>query len=196
MNCQKFQEMLFEYVEGSIALKERAEADVHLARCVECMVAVQREKRLQERLNAGLQRSVESLSLGRQARAQLLTMLTQRESRERSRAQLFAALWVRVASAFGVAAVLALAGVWIWRQAATPSMTQGQIARSVTAESSEPKPTIQIRLPGIATSYTFQQNGEFVVDTFVEQTNFVNVTLWNGVTESTQSKGKERKMPL
>jgi len=189
MNCQKFQEMLFEYVEGSIALKSRAEADEHLARCV--------EKRLQERLNVGLQRSVEALSLGSQARAQLLrTLGTQRESCQRSTVQLFAALWARVAGAFGVAAVLALVGVWIWRQEGTPSMTQGPIARPVTAESSEPRPTIQIRLPGIANSYTFQQNGEFVVDTFVEQTNFVNVTLWNGGNESPQSKAKERKMPL
>src|SRR5258705_5413631 len=111
MNCQKFQKDLFDYVEGSIAPEQCAEAEVHLARCVECMAAVQREKRLQERLNAGLQRSVESLSLGSRARAQLLMMLIQRESRERSRAQSFAALWVRVASAFGLAAVLALVGV-------------------------------------------------------------------------------------
>src|SRR5215468_4904200 len=134
MNCEAFQEVLFEYVEGSIAPKQLAEADAHLARCTVCRAAVQREKRVQEGLSAGFQRSVETLSLGAQARAQLLRTLATRESRELSQARIFAALWFRVASALGAAAFLAAFGVWIWRQQATPSLSEGRGDRPATAE--------------------------------------------------------------
>ena len=195
MNCQEFQDILFEYVEGTAPQKQRADADIHLARCAECNAAVRREKQVQQRLNSGLQQSVEALNLGSQERAQLLELFEASHQFSRhSQAQIFAELWVRVVAALGAAAVIAGLGVWVWRAGVSPQISQETGPTPVTVQVSEPKPTIQIRLPGIASSYTFQQNGDFVVDTFAEQTNFVNVTLWNADNEPVESKG--RKMPL
>ena len=197
MNCQEFQDILFEYVEGSVSQEQRTDADSHVARCAECNAALRREKQMQQRLSSGLQQSVEALNLGSQGRAQLLKVLeANRPSCRRSQAQVFAELWVRVVAALGAAAVIAGLAVWIWRPGVSPQIAKETNPTPVAAQVSKAKPTIQIRLPGLVTSYTFQQNGDFVVDTFDEQTNFVNVTLWNEDHEPVERKGKESKMPL
>ena len=197
MNCEEFQETLFEYVEGSMSPQKRAEAQTHLEGCGTCAVAVKREKQVQQRLSAGLRQTVEALNLGIERRGQVLKICANnRESWERSWGQRFAPVWVRLAAALGAAAVIAGLAVWVWRPGVSSSVTQATSPTSVALQVSEQRPTIQIRLPGIATSYTFQQSGDFVVDAFVEHTNFVNVTLWNGDNEPVESKGKERKMPL
>jgi len=196
MNCQKFQEMLFEYVEGSLTESERAEADSHLAACPVCARVVQRETNVQERLHKGLQQSVESLTLGSQGRAELLGALaSERVVRQRPWPRRLTDVWLRLGAALGASVALAALVIWV-RQPQTSPQKAERSGGSVSAQVSAAKPTIQIRLPGIATSYTFQQNGEYVVDTFVEQATAVNVTLWNPGGEPAESKDKERKLPL
>jgi len=197
MNCQQLQEVLFEYLEESLPQEQRAEADAHLALCAQCMASVQRQKEMQERLSSRLEQCVGGLSLGSSGRAQLFRVL---ESHDRARqfisVQIWAKLWGRVAAAAGACALVALFSLSIWRRQTTISSNKTVVPPPVAQQSFDSRPTIQIRLPGVAASYTFQQNGEFVVDTFIEPTNFVNVTLWSSDNEPAESKSKERKMPL
>jgi len=125
MNCEEFQDILFEYVEGNVPQEQRADADGHLARCAECNAALRREKQVQQRLSSGLQQTVAALYLGSQGRAQLLKVFeANRQSSQRSQAQVFAELWVRVVAALGAAAVIAGLAVWIWRAGVSPQITQ------------------------------------------------------------------------
>ena len=196
MNCQEFQELRFEYAEGSLTQSERVEADVHLGVCAACARVVQREKDVQDRLHKGFQQSVETLTLGSQGRAKLLgTLASNRVVRQRPWPQRLADVWLRLGAALGASAALAALVIWVRQPQTSPEKAE-RSGGSVSAQVSAAKPTIQIRLPGIATSYTFQQNGEYVVDTFVEQTTSVNVTLWNPDSASADSKNKERKIPL
>lgn len=63
MNCPDFHELLFDYVDDTLAPRVKARADAHLENCASCRAAVERERTLAGSLRATLQRGTAQLSL-------------------------------------------------------------------------------------------------------------------------------------
>ncbi len=72
MNCQDFQNELYEYVESTISATERAAAEQHLAGCDACRRAVEKEQKLAGILAARLRQSGETLKLNPEIRYHVL----------------------------------------------------------------------------------------------------------------------------
>jgi anti-sigma factor RsiW len=63
MNCERFQNWVYEYVEGSLSAKARAAAERHLAHCGACRQAVRREQHFERLLSERLRHDTETLAL-------------------------------------------------------------------------------------------------------------------------------------
>ena len=63
MTCDILDDLLEEYVDGSLSPDERSAADKHLAGCVACAEASRRRRQIGGRLESALQRATESLQL-------------------------------------------------------------------------------------------------------------------------------------
>ena len=72
MNCECFQENLYEYLDDSLPAAERTAAEKHLAQCGRCRAALQRERDLAQSLSASLERAVEPVTLEAVTQRQIL----------------------------------------------------------------------------------------------------------------------------
>jgi len=197
MDCHECQELLFEYVEGSLSAIKRAEFETHLTDCETCTEAVRRENRMEARLSTCFRENVQTLTLGEEGREKLMKAFT-RSGRPTQGAwtRLLTERWIELTAALGTAAALLTVLVWVGTQRRTQSMKHSLVAKPVPMQTPATTPTIQIRLPYLVRSYTFKQNGDFVVDTLIEQTNLVNVTLWGEISSSTEPNANEKRLPL
>ncbi len=92
MNCQRFQNRLHEYVEGTLSAGTQAAADRHLARCIACRQAVDQEQQLAQILSERLRQGTETLALHPQIRRRIVTAL---ESSPVADGQSVVCLWNR-----------------------------------------------------------------------------------------------------
>jgi anti-sigma factor RsiW len=197
MNCQKVKDLMLEYAEGSLPRREHAEFEAHLAACDGCAEAMRREKQIEARLSASFRESVRTLSLGEQGHAKLLDALARpAKPAQPAWARILARRWIELTAAFGATVALLAVLVWLGTQRHAQPRSQPLAVETPSMQVPETRSTIQIRLPSVIRSYTFHRDGDFVVDTLVEQTNLVNVTLWGQINASTEPKANEKKMPL
>ena len=63
MNCRAFQQLIFDYIDGTLPESKRSAAEEHLAGCRACRDSVEQEQRLAESLRSGFQQRVASLDL-------------------------------------------------------------------------------------------------------------------------------------
>lgn len=75
MNCERFQEYLFEYMDDSLPLSERAVAEQHLAGCSACREAAQQESQLTQSLSRWLEQAIEPVALNTAAKRRMATRL-------------------------------------------------------------------------------------------------------------------------
>jgi len=75
MNCQDFQECLFDYVDGTLPTGVHAETDAHLAACEQCRKTLAQHGQLARHLSAQLRQSAQSLPLAPEARNRLVAAL-------------------------------------------------------------------------------------------------------------------------
>jgi hypothetical protein len=197
MKCSEARESLLEYVEGSLPEVRRGQFDAHVTGCDACAEAVRREREIAARLSKGFRESVERVTLGEGGKEKLTQLLANAPGHGQPRwTQLLAERWIVLTTALSTGVALIAVLLWFGNPHHAKPKTQPLAVEPDLTQMPETRPTIQIRLQYLARSYTFQRKGEFVVDTLVEQTNLVNVTLGGQITESIQPKANEKKMPL
>ena len=107
MNCRRFQNRLYEYVDGTLSPRARVAAKRHLARCDACRQAALREQQLAQFLSDRLRQGAQSLALRPEVRRRILQAL-ERKSAPPAFGESILALWDRFAWPLGMAVSLLL----------------------------------------------------------------------------------------
>jgi anti-sigma factor RsiW len=174
MNCRRFQDHLFEFVEGSLSASARAAADEHLASCPACREAVRQEASLMQGLARRLRQGTEGLKLSPEARRNLLAT-ARREPAPSALNQLIAGWWARFALPLSAGAAVLVLGAILWLnhfygpQQPGPGIAQ-RSGRDVPA-------AVSVEWSSRVPTYQFRHEGNVVVDSLSVQTVAVSVTL-------------------
>ncbi len=107
MNCRRFQNRLYEYVEGTLSPGTRSAADQHLARCCACRQAVGREQQLSHFLSEHLREDTATLGLRPEVQQRILGAL-ERQPAAPTDVESIAGLWNRFARPLTIGASLLL----------------------------------------------------------------------------------------
>src|SRR5437016_7446692 len=110
MNCQRFQNRLHEYVEGTLSAGTQAAADRHLARCTSCREAVGQEQQLAQILPERLTQGTKTVTLRPAIRQSILTAC---ESSLAADGESVVGLWTRFVRPLPIAATLLLIATFL-----------------------------------------------------------------------------------
>jgi anti-sigma factor RsiW len=194
MNCQRFQDELFEYVEGTLSADTLAAAEKHLAECDACRQAVEIEKRRAAVLSGRLRQTSQALTLHPEIRRNIVAASLQKGPSP-SVAESLVGLWrywVRLAVIPG--AMLLVAGVLLavhfsgTGRHETISVPVGPRVSAVTSsDGNSPQTPVSVEMSYRLPRRQFHQEGNLVVDTLVDETVVADGTF--------QASGKETIFP-
>ena len=170
MNCRRFQHRLYEYLEGSLSRGAQAAAEKHLAGCAACRQALGAERETEQSLSGTFRRATDSLQLPAAVQHRVVAALAeQRHARGKEQGSVF--VWGRLAWPVALAAsvCLLLAGLYLfpWDSSRQTGLAQPNLASG----------GVSIQLSYVVPTYTFRQEGGYVVDALTYQTNVVNERL-------------------
>jgi len=170
MNCRRFQNELYEYLEGSLSPKARAAAEQHLSECVACREKVKEERQVAQAMGDSFRRATERLELSPSVSRRVLAELA-KESSAATNDQPGAFFWHRWAWPSELAAsMLLLLGLWAL-------VLRGPGHGGARQQSRGPQDKVSVQLSCIVPAYTFRLEGGFVTDALSYQTNVVDETL-------------------
>lgn len=202
MNCRRFQDELLEHVEGTLSAGAQALAEQHLAGCIACRQAVEKEKRLARAMSSRLRQSSETLTLHPNIRRNILAA-SRRKTALPAPAEPFARLWrswlrlaVVPASLLVVAAcLLAIHFSGVPRHETISVPTSPRISAPAPALANNPQPAVSVQLSWRLPVRRFYQEGNMAVDTLIDETVVASGTFHPGGQESV-SPQLEMKTPL
>ncbi len=178
MNCRRFQNWLYEYVEGSLSAGKQAAADKHLAQCSACLQTVRQEQQRAQFLSSRFRQNTETLALRPEIRRRILAIPSQEHA-----PRPIVALWNRFTWPLGIAAaVLLVAAILRLNYFSRARVNDPDTPSVVSIEVSYRVPTCK-----------FHKEGNLILDTLSYKTVVVSETLWS--TKSIREK-QEKKMPL
>jgi anti-sigma factor RsiW len=170
MNCRRFQHRLYEYLDGTLPPGKQAAAESHLSGCAACRQALQAERQIAQSLSEKFRRTTDSLRLPPEVQRRVLAALAdQRRASDEGQGSLFS--WGRWAWPLGLAtsSLLLVAGVFIYVRASRPQTGPAQ-PRLAGGE-------VLVQLSYVVPTYTFRQEGGFVIDALTYQTNVIDERL-------------------
>lgn len=173
MKCRRFQDQLFEYLEGSLSAAAAAAAERHLAGCRACREAVRQEEALAQDLSRRLRQRAEGLKLAPEIRRDILAA-ARRGPTPPTLMELVMAWWKRHALALSVGAAALVLGAVLWLN----QFPGGQKPGVETAQrSGRNRPaTVSVQWSCRVPVCQFRREGNGVVDTLSAQTVAVSVT--------------------
>ena len=202
MNCQRFQNELFEYVDGTLSADALAAAQKHLAGCHACREAVKREQGIETALSSRLRQSSQTLTLRLEIRRNILAASMQKTSAPALAGTLidFYKYWVRIVAI--PAAMLLVAGILLAihfsgrgnREAISPPVTPRLVTVTSPAEPNSERP-VSVQMSWRLPRHEFHQEENVVLDAFVDETVVVNETIPSGSMKNLSRK-LEFKTPL
>ena len=202
MNCQRFQDELYEYVEGTLSADVLAAAEKHLAECDACRQAVEKEKRLEAVLSSRLRQSSQALTLHPEIRRNIISAVRQKNATPTGAVSLIDLWknWVRIAaisgSALSVAGILLAVHFSSTKRHETVSVPVGTSAPEVaSAAENSPQAPVSVQISYRLPTREFHQEGNLVVDTLVDETVVADGMFQASGKEATSPK-LEMKTPL
>lgn len=170
MNCRRFQHRFYEYLDGTLSPGAQAAAERHLSGCAACREALRAERQVAQSLSDKFRRTTDSLRLPPEVQRRVLAALAdQRRAPAEVPGNVFS--WSRLAWPLSLAAsvLLLLAGAFLYVRASRPP-------------TGPPQPHfagggILVQFSYVVPTYTFRQEGGFVVDALTFQTNVVSERL-------------------
>ncbi len=173
MNCRRFQNGLFEYLEGGLPPRAQAAARAHLAGCGRCREIWRRHQELEQRLARGFRQATDSLRLDRGVEQRVLRAA--RETPPEPAADLsLIGLWISrrwpwalATGACVFAGLLALGRLSEHRDRDVRLLQGRHLAATATVQAFYPVPT-----------YTFRKQGPLVLDMLTFETNAANGLVW------------------
>lgn len=192
MNCRRFQNQLYEYVEGSLSAGAQAAAERHLAGCSACRQAVRKEQQFAQILSNRLRQGTESLTLRPDIRHNILTA-SRCKPASRGVVESIVDLWNRFAVPAAIAVSLVLAVTFLLiRHFSGVRMHDMETAR---ADGRNLQPAVSIQISCRLPTCTFRREGNLVVDTLSYETVVASGTLRPGDQEPVPQR-QDSKTPL
>jgi hypothetical protein len=188
MNCQDFQEQLFEYLDGTLPAVNNQEIEQHLASCLACREYLAKHQQLAKKISDHLCQSVESLALDRATRRRVLASVPTRAALV-PRQNFLAQLWPPLAWVTCLACLLAAGFILSNHFRGTRLSSSGPRLSSAAVP-------VSVRVARVEATYTFRAEGGFVTDALVCRTNFVEQTLWADAPSKPLPKGSANKLSL
>jgi len=170
MNCRRFQHRLYEYLDGTLSRGAQAAAERHLCGCAACREALRGERQVAQSLSDKLRRTTDSLQLPPEVQRRVLAAVAD-QRRAPVAEQGIGLLWRRMAWPVGLAAagLLLVAGFWFLAWVPKPQVDPAQPHLAGGG--------ISVHYSYVVPTYTFRQEGGFVIDALTYQTNVVNERL-------------------
>ena len=192
MNCRRFQNRLYEYIDGTLSRRTSTAAGKHLARCSACRQAVRQEQQRAGFLSDRLHRETSTFALQPEIRRRILAAI-EREPVLTTDGESIVGVWHRFAWPLTAAASLLLILAFV----VISHFSGARVHKTETARFDEldTHSTVSIQLSYCVPTYKFRQEGNLVVDTLTCETMVADETLWTGRQEPVE-KNRERKMPL
>jgi hypothetical protein len=191
MNCQSFQDQLFEYLDDTLAPAAQADADAHLAECAACRGAMRRQRDVAQTLTDRFSRRTESLALGPEVQSRMIATLRD-ASLQHSGERLSPEWWRLLLWPFAAAASLLVAASLMTGFPFQPrvhglriAVTPGRDLAGVSILMSDCEPT-----------YIFRREKNRVLDTLTCKPRVLEQTLWLSQTRKPATTDQERKSPL
>jgi anti-sigma factor RsiW len=191
MNCEQFQDKLFEYVDGTLSASELDAAQKHLSGCSACRKPVQEEQRRAQALTGRLQQSGQSLTL----RPEIVrNILAAARAARPAATESFTDLWMRWLRRAAIpAAFLVIVACMLIR---TEIQAPVAIHVSTPTTINHQQPAVSIEMSYRLPRHEFHQEGNLVLDTLVEETVVVNGAIPSGGSKNLPQQKFEIKTPL
>ena len=148
----------------------QAAAAKHLSGCAACRQTLQQEREIAQSLSDEFRRSTDSLQLPQEVQSRVLAALAdQGGARLEEQGSVFS--WGRLAWPLGLAASvsLLLAGFFCF--------TRAPKSKSAPSQPALAGDDVSVQLTYVVPTYTFRQEGGFVIDALIYQTNVVSERL-------------------
>jgi anti-sigma factor RsiW len=174
MNCRRFQNQLFEYVEGSLSTRAMIAAKEHLAGCDACREAVRKEEAIAQGLSRLLQQRVEALKLPPEFRRDILAA-DRREPAPAAMVEFIKNWWTRLAAPLSIGAAVLVLGAVSWLSHFPGSQKPGLETAQRTGRN-QPG-AVLVQLSSHVPTYQFRREGNAVIDTLSVETVAVSVLL-------------------
>jgi anti-sigma factor RsiW len=172
MNCERFEERLYDYQDGALTPKDQAAAAEHLSQCQRCRELVQAEKAAAMNISKLLREKADRLTLSSRVQQEVLQILKRAPAQTRpfaALALLHRMLWpAAVATPILIAIAFLLLG---------PSRQASHHPESVRSGDGASQKAITVQSTLISATYTFRADGDHVVDLLEYKTNFVSGTI-------------------
>jgi predicted anti-sigma-YlaC factor YlaD len=166
MNCGRFEEHLYDYLDGALTPKDQAVAAEHLSQCQQCRELLQAEKAAATSISKLLRERVERLTLSTRVQQEVLQILKRAPAQTRPFAAL--ALLHRMLWPAAIATPILIAIAFLLRN---PSRQAGRHAEFAQSGDATAQAAVVAQNTFISATYTFRADGDQVVDLLEYKTN-------------------------
>jgi len=173
MNCQRFQNRLHEYVEGTLSTGTQAAAERHLAGCTVCRQAVSQEQQLAQILPERLTQGTATVTLRPAIRQSILMAC---ESSLAADGESVISFWSRFARPLGIAVSSLLIVTFLLVSFFSGARVHEM--KTVRSNGRDIHPIVSIDLSYHVPTYKFRREGNLVVDALSYETVVASGTLW------------------
>jgi anti-sigma factor RsiW len=171
MNCERLQEILYDYLDDTLLAGEKASAEKHLLGCNACRQELQREVQLAQTLTNRLGQTAEKIALDDNAQRRMVKAV------ERSIASpsehFFFSFWPRLAIPFAASGLVLIGAIWIGYRFFAGQHLPSNEPVSLTTSSREVPVHDSYAVP----TYTFRREGGLVIDALTDDTRFMDGAL-------------------
>jgi anti-sigma factor RsiW len=173
MNCERFQEYLFEYLDDALPPNEKAAAQLHLQTCDACRQSVENEQLAAQSLSNRLSDAVKTVTLDAHTQRSMANAVRRqidgtRETKKRS----LLPLWARLAIPAALACLALISAVWLSRRPRHGNSDTQSFSSPGSAGHEVP-----VHVAYSAPHYTFRRQGAMVLDALTTETRVADGTL-------------------
>jgi len=170
MNCGRFQKLLLEYTEGSLAQGTHEAAERHLVNCSICRQIVQQHQEFGRLLADDLRHNAASIRFSPEEQGRLVDALRQQDANEPAR-ELISNWWSRLAW-IGASAAVLVVGLFV-----ITGLPFRSTPRAPRPDHVLNRPML-VRFSYCEPSYTFHREADFVTDSIGCNPRTIEQTLW------------------
>jgi anti-sigma factor RsiW len=174
MNCERFKELVFEYVDGELSADEQASVAGHLGECSSCRGLLEGQKAVGGHVSKAFQERAAELRLSRGFEQRVLRALGEAPTSSGpvlEALSIFARRFAWAAAIFAAAVVVT--SLWLVRKHSVRE-TVGLVAQS---QGENVPGAVLVREAFVSTVYTFRVDGNRVTDVLEYRTNVVDGAL-------------------
>lgn len=173
MNCNRFQNEVFEYLDGALSPGARESAEQHLGQCEACRAVLQRQREVAQRLSKRFHKDTAAISLNAGAQRRILEAMADHSADSEERFS-FASLLVRLAWVGGLAACIVLV---VWLKGGFPSTARPLASRSSHSQEKS-RVAISVDISYALPTCVSRQQGNEILDTLVTEPRMSSETIY------------------